>query len=105
MTYALNLYCFKLRGSFIAVSLKGLSSSKHVTRLLSLQRHQHCHAVAFRMYDLDNTGYIERDEVQRFLVALLKDNPAIDLDDAQLNAIIDQVVFSSLKLHLFSSLH
>ena len=57
------------------------------------------------MYDLDNTGYIERDEVQRFLVALLKDNPAIDLDDAQLNAIIDQVGFSSLKLHLFSSLH
>lgn len=43
------------------------------------------------MYDLDNTGYIERDEVQRFLVALLKDNPAIDLDDMQLNAIIDQV--------------
>lgn len=55
------------------------------------------------MYDLDNTGYIERDEVQRFLVALLKDNPAIDLDDAQLNAIIDQVGFSSLDLHLFSS--
>ena len=49
-----------------------------------------CHAVAFRMYDLDNTGYIERNEVQRFLVALLKDNPAIDLDDTQLNAIIDQ---------------
>ena len=43
------------------------------------------------MYDLDNTGYIERGEVQRFLVALLKDNPAIDLDDMQLNAIIDQV--------------
>ena len=29
--------------------------------------------------------------MQRFLVALLKDNPAIDLDDMQLNAIIDQV--------------
>lgn len=43
------------------------------------------------MYDLDNTGYIERDEIQRFLVALLKDNPAIDLDDMHLNAIIDQV--------------
>ena len=49
------------------------------------------HAVAFRIYDLDNTGHIERGEIQRFLVALLKDNPAIDLDDAHLNALIDQV--------------
>ena len=49
-------------------------------------------AVAFRIYDLDNTGYIERGEIQRFLVALLKDNPAIDLDDAQLNMLITQVL-------------
>ncbi len=49
------------------------------------------HAVAFRIYDLDNTGHIERGEIQRFLVALLKDNPAIDLDDAHLNVLIDQV--------------
>lgn len=48
-------------------------------------------AVAFRIYDLDNTGHIERGEIQRFLVALLKDNPAIDLDDAHLNALIDRV--------------
>lgn len=46
-------------------------------------------AFAFRIYDLDNTGHIERGEIQRFLVALLKDNPAIDLDDAHLNALID----------------
>lgn len=45
---------------------------------------------AFRIYDLDNTGHIERGEIQRFLVALLKDNPAIDLDDAHLNALIDR---------------
>lgn len=49
------------------------------------------HAVAFRIYDLDNTGHIERGEIQRFLVALLKDNPAIDLDDAHLSVLIDQV--------------
>lgn len=48
-------------------------------------------AVAFRIYDLDNTGHIERGEVQRFLAALLKDNPAIALDDAQLDAIMDAV--------------
>ncbi|DBA92663.1 TPA: hypothetical protein ACH3X1_002875 [Trebouxia sp. C0004] len=45
---------------------------------------------AFRIYDLDNTGHIERGEVQRFLAALLKDNPAIDLDNAHLNVLIDQ---------------
>ncbi|KAL3148573.1 hypothetical protein ABBQ38_014006 [Trebouxia sp. C0009 RCD-2024] len=44
---------------------------------------------AFRIYDLDNTGHIERGEIQRFLAALLKDNPAIDLDDAHLSALID----------------
>ena len=49
------------------------------------------HAVAFRIYDLDNTGHIERGEIQRFLAALLKDNPAIDLDNAHLDALIDSV--------------
>lgn len=57
------------------------------------------HAVAFRIYDLDNTGHIERGEIQRFLVALLKDNPAIDLDDAHLNALIDQVCEAAICLH------
>lgn len=51
-------------------------------------------AVAFRIYDLDNTGHIERGEIQRFLAALLKDNPAIDLDDAHLSALIDNVNLS-----------
>lgn len=55
------------------------------------------HAVAFRIYDLDNTGYIERGEIQRFLAALLKDNPAIDLDDASLNALVD-----SVRLHAWT---
>lgn len=49
------------------------------------------YAVAFRIYDLDNTGHIERGEIQRFLAALLKDNPAIDLDDAHVNALVDSV--------------
>jgi serine/threonine-protein phosphatase 2B regulatory subunit len=45
---------------------------------------------AFRIYDLDNTGWIEPGEIKRFLGALLKDNPAIDLDDAQIQAVIEQ---------------
>ena len=48
-------------------------------------------AVAFRIYDLGTTGVIERSEVKRFLVALLKDNPDIHLDEAGIESIIDQV--------------
>jgi hypothetical protein len=71
------------RGQYTDTSLK----SNQPSTICLLGR-----AVAFRIYDLDNTGHIERGEVQRFLVALLKDNPAIDLDDAHLNVLIDQVL-------------
>ncbi|KAK9861804.1 hypothetical protein WJX84_009388 [Apatococcus fuscideae] len=47
-------------------------------------------AFAFRIYDLDHTGYIEPSEVQRLLAALLSDNPAIDLSEAELQSIIEQ---------------
>ncbi|KAK9817735.1 hypothetical protein WJX72_001413 [[Myrmecia] bisecta] len=45
---------------------------------------------AFRLYDLGTTGAIERGEVMRFLVALLSDNPAISLDESELESIINQ---------------
>lgn len=45
---------------------------------------------AFRIYDLDNTGWIEPGEIKRFLAALLKDNPAITLDEAEIDSIVDQ---------------
>ena len=48
-------------------------------------------AVAFDIYDLKDTRVIERDEVKRLLTALLQDNPAIDLTDAEINEIVDQV--------------
>ena len=53
-------------------------------------------AVAFRIYDLDNTGSINQGEVQRLLAALLADNPALDLDEAAIHKIVQQVhcVFS-----------
>ena len=50
-----------------------------------------CPAVAFDIYDLKDTRVIERDEVKRLLTALLQDNPAIDLTDAEINEIVDQV--------------
>ena len=51
----------------------------------------HRPAVAFDIYDLKDTRVIERDEVKRLLTALLQDNPAIDLTDAEINEIVDQV--------------
>ena len=54
-----------------------------------------CHAVAFRIYDLDNTGWIEPGEIKRFLAALLQDNPAITLNDADIDRVVDQVCPSS----------
>ena len=51
----------------------------------------YCPAVAFDIYDLKDTRVIERDEVKRLLTALLQDNPAIDLTDAEINEIVDQV--------------
>ena len=34
---------------------------------------------------------IERSELKRFLVAMMADNPDIDLDEAALDAIVDEV--------------
>lgn len=50
------------------------------------------HAVAFKIYDLNDTGVIEKDEVKRLLVALLQDNPAIDLTEDEIEAIVEQVL-------------
>lgn len=48
-------------------------------------------AVAFRIYDLDDTGSINQGEVQRLLAALLADNPALDLDEGAIQKIVQQV--------------
>lgn len=50
-----------------------------------------CCTVAFRVYDLDNTGDIQPGEVKRLLVALLHGNPEMALDDATIEQIVDQV--------------
>ena len=50
-----------------------------------------CAAVAFHIYDLNDSSVIEKDEVQRLLVALLQDNPAIDLTEDEIEQIVDQV--------------
>ncbi len=51
-----------------------------------------CCSVAFKIYDLKDTGVIEKDEVKRLLVQLLQDNPAIDLTDDEIDAIVEQVM-------------
>jgi serine/threonine-protein phosphatase 2B regulatory subunit len=48
-------------------------------------------AVAFRIYDIGGNGRIERSELKRFLVALMADNPDVDLDEEALDTIVDQV--------------
>ena len=50
-----------------------------------------CYAVAFGIYDLKDTGVIEQDEVKRLLAALLQDNPAIDLNESEIEEIVNQV--------------
>lgn len=47
---------------------------------------------AFLIYDLDNTGYIEPDEIKRFLAELLRDNPHIILDTSEINEIVNQTL-------------
>jgi hypothetical protein len=46
-------------------------------------------AVAFRIYDLGNTGAIDRSEVRTMLVAMLKEDATMRLPDAALERIID----------------
>jgi Ca2+-binding EF-hand superfamily protein len=50
-------------------------------------------AVAFKIYDLNDTGAIEKEELKRLLVALLQDNPAIDLTEVEIEEIVNQVSF------------
>ncbi|PRW55970.1 calcineurin B 7 isoform X1 [Chlorella sorokiniana] len=52
---------------------------------------------AFRIYDIDATGRIERPELKRFLVALMADNPDVDLDEVALDDIVDQT-FTEMDL-------
>ncbi len=49
------------------------------------------HTVSFRVYDIGNTGNIDRSEIKQFLVALIQDNPDLALDESALDQIIDQV--------------
>ncbi|KAL2348216.1 hypothetical protein Fmac_002216 [Flemingia macrophylla] len=44
---------------------------------------------SFRLYDLDNTGYIERDEVKQMINALLRESE-IKLSDDMIEAIINK---------------
>jgi Ca2+-binding EF-hand superfamily protein len=48
-------------------------------------------AVAFELYDLDGTGRIERSEVRRILKDIIKDNPAVQLSEDQLDEVIEEV--------------
>ncbi len=41
--------------------------------------------------DLDNTNFIEKDEVRRCLTVVLKEDPRIRLDDEMLADIIEKV--------------
>ena len=54
-------------------------------------------AVAFRIYDLGNTGAIDRSEVRTMLVAMLKDDAAMALPDAALERIIDSTFAVAAK--------
>jgi hypothetical protein len=55
------------------------------------------HAVAFRIYDLGNTGAIDRSEVRTMLVAMLKDDATMRLPDAALERIIDSTFATASK--------
>lgn len=46
-------------------------------------------AVAFKIYDINQSGAIEPPELKRFLVAIMADNPDIHLDDEALNKIVE----------------
>lgn len=55
------------------------------------------YAVAFKIYDLNDTEVIEKDEVKRLLIQLLKDNPAIDLTNDEVDTIVEQVLLQHQK--------
>ena len=44
---------------------------------------------AFRIYDINHSGAIEPAELKRFLVAVMADNPDIDLDEVALDVIVE----------------
>lgn len=72
-----------------------MTCSCYVVNTRSVSTHRRTFAVAFRIYDLDDTGSINQGEVQRLLAALLADNPALDLDEGAIQKIVQQVRSSS----------
>ena len=50
----------------------------------------HVHAVAFRIYDINKNGAIEPPELKRFLVAVMTENTDVHLDEAALDAIVEE---------------
>lgn len=59
---------------------------------------------AFRLYDLDGTGAIERGEVKDMLHALMRDNPKLNLPESALDRIIDKT-FEEVDLYGDGKIH
>jgi len=49
----------------------------------------HSGTVSFRMFDLDNDGTIDKDELYQMLQASLFDNPQIHLSEEDMRAVVD----------------
>ena len=60
--------------------------------------------VAFKVYDLGNTGTIDHNEISALLIAMLKENPALKLPESVLEKIVDQARFYVCSGTLFPAL-